>query len=407
VTIEARRMPGTFGALRNERFRWLWLGQLATSATYQMSTVAIGWLVYQLTGSALALGWVTSGSGVAMLVLSLYGGAVSDRIEKRTLLLWARVAMIAHALTLATLIATGAIRIWHLVVLSTLSGALFAFLMPAQQAILAELVDKDTLLNAMSINSVGMGLMGIGAASAAGFVIEAAGVGGVYYVIAGLYVWALFTLTRLPDTGIKATSRGSVLADLRAGLAYARLTPVLMTLLGVALGRVFLAMSYRTLMPKFAEDVLGYGASGLGLLMAMPGVGSLAASLWVASLGDFRGKGRLLLLAGAAMGISLAAFVSFRHIVPVGLFLALVGAGGNVCMVANQTLLQLNCDDAYRGRVMSMYMMVWGLTPLANIPAGAIADQVGTPAVIATQGLLLLLVFGAIHLFRPEISRME
>ena len=397
----------TFDALRDRNYRWLWVGQLASSATFQMGTLAQGWLVYQLTGSAFALGWVGSGWAIAILLLSLYGGAVTDRVEKRDLLLWTRLAMALNTLAIALLISTGAIQLWHLAVNSLLSGVLFAFMMPASQAILSELVDRQALLNAVSLNSVGMGLMGIFAASVAGYLVEVVGVEGAYYTITGFYLVAFFTMTRIPRTGRGERSRVSVWADLWEGVRYIQSHSVLPSLLGLTVVQSLLAMPYRTFMPKFAQDVMGMDASGLGILMAAPGVGGLVSSLITASLGDFQGKGRLLLASGLIMGASLLLFVNIPHLAPVLLFLGLVGAASNACMVANNCLLQVNSHDQLRGRVMSMYMMTWGLMPLGTLPAGAIADRMGVPFVISLEGGLLALIFVSAGLLSPRMRGLD
>lgn len=401
------RWNTTFAALRNRHFRWLWLGRLASSATFQMGGVAQGWLVYQLTGSALSLGWVSSGWSISTLLLSLYGGVISDRAEKRALLLWARVAMALNTLGITLLISMGAIRIWHLVASSLISGVLFSFLMPAQQTIVAELVDRRTLLNAVALNSIGMGVMGILSALATGFLIELAGVASVYYVMAAFQLLAIVTVAHLPTTGRRRGVFSSVWFDLREGLRYLGHSPALLTLLGLTLSRVLLAMPYRTFMPKFAKETMGLEATGLGLLMAAPGIGSLTSSLVVASLGNFQGKGKLLLTAGVASGASLLLFVSVRSLPLVLLFLALVGAAGNISMVTNNTLLQANSSSRFRGRVMSVYMMMWGLSPLGTLPAGAVVDRMGVPFVVALQGVLLALIFLAVALLRPEARQLE
>jgi predicted MFS family arabinose efflux permease len=170
---------------------------------------------------------------------------------------------------------------------------------------------------------------------------------------------------------------------------------------------VLFAMPYRTFMPKFAQDVMGMDASGLGILMAAPGLGGLVSSLGVASLGDFRGKGRLLLAAGVVVGVSLMLFGSSSSLAYVLLFLGVVGAANNACMVANNTLIQVNCETRLRGRVMSVYMMMWGLTPLGTMPAGIIADRLGVSSVIALQGGVLILIFLGIALLWPHIRWLE
>jgi MFS family permease len=397
----------TFDALRDRNFRWLWVGRLASSATFQMGTIAQGWLVYEITGSAFALGWVGAGWSISTLVLSLYGGAVADRVEKRDLLIWTRLAMAINTLAIAFLASTDLIQIWHLVINSLLTGVLFAFMMPADQALLSELVGSETLLNAMSLNSVGMGLMGIFCASLAGYLVQAVGVEGAYFTMGGFYLVALFCLTHLPTTGQGDETGTSVWADLREGVSYIWQRPILLALLGLALARVLFAMPYRTFMPKFAQDVMGMDASGLGILMAAPGLGGLVSSLGVASLGDFRGKGRLLLAAGVVVGVSLMLFGSSSSLAYVLLFLGVVGAANNACMVANNTLIQVNCETRLRGRVMSVYMMMWGLTPLGTMPAGIIADRLGVSSVIALQGGVLILIFLGIALLWPHIRWLE
>lgn len=407
MAVRALRLSGTFDALRNRDFRWLWFGRLASSATFEMGSVAQGWLVYQLTGSAFALGWVGAGWSVSTLLLSLYGGAITDRVEKRNLLLWTRVAMLANSLVIGLLISLDLIQVWHLAASSLFTGVLFAFMMPAQQAIISDLVDQRTLLNAVSLNSVGMGLMGIFCASLAGLLIETVGVAGVYYTQALLYVLAVYTIVKLPLTGAASNSDGSVWADLKDGIRYLRLSPALLVLLGLGLVRVWFVMPYRTLMPAFTRDVLGFDAAGLGMLMSATGAGALTSSLIMCAVGDCRGKGKLLLLGGIVVGASLVLFVSVPVMACTFLFVAVIGASSNVVMVMNNTLVQTHSEVAYRGRVLSVYMMLWGLTPLGTIPAGALADRFGVPIVVIVQGVLTMALFVAAALVRPEIKEME
>jgi MFS family permease len=372
-----------------------------------MGTVAQGWLVYDLTGSAFALGWVSSGWAISSLILSLYGGAVADRVDKRDLLVWTRLAMLLNTLVLAVLISTGAVRLWHLVANSLLSGVLFSFMMPASQAILSDLVDQETLLNAVSLSSVGMGLMGIFSATVAGYLIQATGVDGAYYAMAGFYLIALYALTRIPRAGREEPSLTSVWADLWEGVRYMRAHAVIPSLLGLTMAWTLLGMAYRTFMPKYAQDVMGMDASGLGILMAAPGVGGLISSLTTASLGDFRGKGRMLTVAGVLFGASLIAFANMPYLVPVLLLLVLIGATSNACMVSTNCLLQTQAEERMRGRVMSVYMMTWGLMPLGTVPAGALADRAGVSLVVTLQGALLTVIFVGVALFWPRLRRLE
>lgn len=395
-----------FESFHNPAFRWFWWGRLAASATMQMNTVAQGWLVYQLTGSGFALGWVGAGGSIATLILSLYGGVLSDRFEKQKILFWTRAAMVVNSLVLAILISLGVIQVWHIAASAMLSGILMALMMPAQNAIMSDIVGRDLLLNAVSLSSVGMGLMGILAASLAGFIIQYIGVAAVYYFMAALYVGALFTISQLPRTGASDTTRNNVWQNLSLGVRYLWERPVIMTLMGLALVRVLFAMPYSTLMPKYARDVLNFDARGLGALSAAPGIGSLISALRLAALGNYQGKGKLLLTAGMMMGAFLILFAVSRQSVLVFLALVIVGYANNSCMVSNQTLVQSNCIDRFRGRVLSVYMMTWGLTPLGTIPAGALADRWGVQSVILLQGAITLFLFIAVWFFKPSVRQM-
>jgi predicted MFS family arabinose efflux permease len=315
--------------------------------------------------------------------------------------------MVLSSLAITVLVAMGVIQVWHLAGYSLFRGVLFAVLMPAQNAYLAELVDRRTLLNAVSLNSVGMGLAGIFSAPLAGYLIDMIGVEAVYLSIALLYLIVFLTLFKLPLTGTTDPGTRSVWSDIIDGARYIKICPPLIPLLALVFARGFLAMPYRTMMPKYAQDVMGLDASGLGTLVAAPGVGSLISSLTLASLGDFRGKGRLLLGAGIVMGLTLFVFANTQSFVLVLVLLAIVGATSNICMVTNRTLLQVNCDPPYLGRVMSAYMMMFGLTQLGTVPAGAVADYLGVPVVVAAQGALFALTFVLVWFALPKIRKLE
>lgn len=396
-----------FGSLRNRDFRWFWLARLATSASMEMGSVAQGWLVYQLTGSALALGWVSSARSVARLLLSLYGGALADRLRRRQVLIWARAAMLANVLVIALLILTGAVEVWHLVAYSFVSGVISALMMPAQKAYLAELVGRKALLNAVSLTFASMGLMGIFGASLSGFVIEWMGAEAVYFTIAVLYAGAILALGRLPRGDVLSAGNNSVWSDLHEGVRHLRVRPAILPLLAIAVVRVLLGWSYRTLMPVYATEVLQLGARGLGLLAAAPGIGSFVGSMALASFGDLRGKGKVLLIGGWVMGLSLIGFANARHFLLAFLALLVVGAARRGLAITNQTLIQVHSADAYRGRIMAMYMMTIGLMPLGTLPAGAMADAWGVPVALTVQGGLMTAIFVVLWLSRSKVRDLD
>jgi MFS family permease len=397
----------TFHALENRHYRWLWLGRLATSGTFQMGNVVQGWLVYHLTGSAFALGWVGAGWSVATLTLGLYGGTITDRVDKRALIFRTRLGMMLSTFTIGVLVATGNIQIWHLAVANFMNGAMSAFLMPAQQSIVSELVGPDTLMNAMSLDALGMGLMGIFGASLAGIAIEAIGPGSVYFFMAALYAMSLVAIMRVPDVPTRSTERRSVLADIRGALQYLRGEPLLVLVLALGVARVFFVMPHMSLLPAFARNNLGLDASGLGMLQSVIGMGGLVASLIAGNLGALRGKGRLLARSSAVLGLCLIALVTVRWLPAVYLSLFLIGGLGNLYMVLSSTLILTHSDPAYRGRVVSVSMMEFGLMPLGTLPSGAIADRVGVPWVVGVQGALVALLFTLVAWRKPELADMD
>lgn len=407
MTVSAWQWRGAFEAMRIRDFRWLWLAGLASAVTFQMGTVAQGWLVYELTGSALILGWVSGGWSLATLTFALFGGVIAERVDKRRIMLWGRGLTLLTTLAIAALISMRAIRVWHLLANSLLMGIAMCVIMPAEQAWIAELVDRRTLLNAAALFSVGMGIMGIFSAWAAGQIIERLGASGVYYVMAGAYVVALASIGRLPASGARGGMSRSMWGDLADGVRYLAHNPLMLALLVSSTARVLFAMPFRTFMPKFSSEVMGFEASGLGLLMAAPGVGALVSSLVVASLGDFRRKGLLLIASGILAGGALVLFAGIHYLPLTLLFLAAVGAGENNCMVVTSAMLQTYADPRYRARVMSMLMLVFGLSPLGTLPAGAIADRLGVPLVVGAQGALMVAAFAFIWLWRPELRTQE
>jgi MFS family permease len=251
-----------------------------------------------------------------------------------------------------------------------------------------------------------MGVAGIFMGSLAGFLIDGIGIYSVYLGIAVLYLIVFLVMFKLPKTGKADPGTRSVMADLADGFKYIRFCPGMVPLLALVFVRGFLGMPYRTMMPKYANDVMGLDATGLGILTSAPGVGSLISSLVMASLGDFKGKGKLMLISGVVMGAALVGFGNAQSFGLVLVLLAIVGATSNVCMVTNRTLLQLNCEPAYLGRLMSAYMMMFGLTQLGTMPAGAIADTLGVPLVITVQGVLFSLIFLLVSVFGRRIRSL-
>ena len=401
----APRWTAAFDALRSRPFRWYWVARMSSLAAFQMDAVAQGWLVYELTGSALTLSWVSACRSIAMLLISPYGGLLSDRLERRSIMVWTRwLRLLAH-LAIAVLTSLGAIQVWHLALHSLVAGVLIALSMPSDRAMVPDLVERRALLNAFAFSAVAMGMMGMLASWAAGLLIDATGVAVIYFVIVAFHLATGIVVSQLPkNLGARKVSR-SMWLELSDLVRYVSRREALLTLLGLALATVVFGWPYRTLMPTFAKEVMGFGAAGLGLLTAAPQLGGLISALAMAALGRYQAKGKLLLAGGVLLGASILLFGNVRVLWLVLPLLALAGAMSNVCMVMTQTLLQVNVEDRFLGRVMSLQIMVYGLAPLGTLPAGAIADRVGVPAVVSALGALLIVTF-AVTALRARIRQL-
>jgi MFS family permease len=256
---------------------------------------------------------------------------------------------------------------------------------------------------------MGLGLMGVLASVLGGVLIEGVGVGPVYYLSALLYLVTIAAYLRLP---LGRRQRGSLSyrgigRDIGEGLDYIRRNAHLKVLLSARLARALLALPYRTFLPVFAADILGVGATELGVLSAAPRFGAMAASLVVAYLGDLKRKGQYFLAAGMAIGVGLVLFASAPWFYLAILFLLCVGVAENVTMIVGRTLLQTTADRRMRGRVMSVSAMLWGLSPLGTLPAGAVADVMSAAFAVGVLGALLALFFLTTLVTQPEFRDLR
>ena len=396
-----------FSALEHPQFRILWLGMLPSMFALQMGTVVIGFVAYDLTGIAAVLGIIAAGMGIPMLTLSLIGGVVADRVRKRNVVLISQTAVGIAVTLIGILILTDLIEIWHLFLMALIQGTSFAFNMPARQAYIAEIIPRESLMNAVALNNAGMSMSRIAGPAAAGLLISipAIGSGGVFLLMGAMYAIAVTALFWVPP-GTAHPSKLSGAQQLKDGLSYVRGHPVLRILLLLALAPIILGMPYVQIMPVFAEDVFDVGASGLGTLMALNGVGALIGSLLIASAGNVKRRGVLQLGLGVTFGISLMIFAFSQSYIIALIAILVVGGAGSGYMTMNNTLLIMNAGPEYHGRVMSLGMMSFSMMPLGSVPVSWIVDQLGAPMTIGVAGILLTLVVGAAAIFSPEYRKI-
>ena len=398
----------TFGSLRNPYYRWLWIGMLFSFTSMQMQQLARGYLAFELEGTATALGVVSIGWGAPLLVFSLIGGAIADRSEKRNLLLVTQSAMGVLALIAAILVHTGAIQIWHLVLLGFGQGTVFSFNMPARQSLIPELVAEGELMNAVALNNAAMNMTRIVGPSLAGALIAVPFVGmtGSFYLTAALYLVVVLTLLRIPPTGVAAgRQHRPVVEEMGEGLRYIGSHGYLLTLMGLALVPTVLGMPYQMLLPAFAGDVLHVGSVGLGVMGAAAGAGAVAGALGVASMSNSTRRSEVQLAAGVGFGVALL-FFGASGLFGVSLVaLVLVGMMSTAYMAINNALLLSSSQPEFHGRVMSVYMLTWSLMPLAALPMSMAGDAVGVQPTVATAGAIIALFVLAVAVFYPAYRR--
>jgi MFS family permease len=404
-------IPSLPPALRYPNYRAYWFGMVASVSGFQMFRFGQFWLVFELTGSPLALGYVGLANGVPAIILNLFGGLAADRMDQRRLIMVSQSVIVLLIFLQATVTLLDLVQVWHILVIAFLAGAVEAFDQPARRALLPHLVDRSVLMSAVALNgSVWPGTR-IVAPAVAGFIIAWAGTATAFYVsgVGFLIMVVAAYVIRVPRV-IRPASGGAV-HDIMEGLAFIRLNSVLTFLVGLTFFSSFFGTAYITLMPVFAVDILKVGANGQGLLMGIGGVGSLAASVWLASRGNAGPQG-LLIIGGSIMGgLSVAAFaLAAAYVGSFALVLFLMAAIGVFNTLSNtalQSMIQLMTPDQIRGRVMGFYGMTYNIRPLGAVQAGALAGIITAPLAIAAGGLAVVVFTLLVPLTNRRIRNLD
>jgi MFS family permease len=383
----------SFRAFRERDFRWYFWGMVATATATRMQEIAGNWLVYSLTGSALALGWIKTGWSVAIVASALLGGAVADRARKRTVLVVGHVLLGLIPLLLTLLIVTGRIQWWYIAVASLLGSLIFSFDMPARQAYLSTLLKSDALMNAMALNLVAMAIPGVVFSVLGGALVDAVGVGKVFLLVTLVYGLSVILFVQLSAVGQVSGLHPPLREELLGGFRYVVHHRTVMTVLGLGVCRTLFLTPSLSFLPVFAADVHGTGALGLGVLAASWAVGRVAGALVVALLGDFPHKGRLLIGTGSASGLFMILFAQSHSFSLATLFLCLSSIALAAYSVVETTMLQAVTTVEMRGRVASFLRLTWGLLPFALLPAGFLIDRLGAPLIISVSALIAMLFF--------------
>ncbi len=395
------------GALAHRNFRLFFFGQGVSLIGTWMQSVALGWLVLDLTNSPFAVGLNQALRSLGVLVFTLYAGTVVDRVDKRRLIVLTQLLQMGEALTLGVLIWLRALTVWEVMVLATGFGIVNAFDIPARQSFIVELAGRDDLMNAIALNSSMFNAARIVGPAVAGVLIGVAGTAACFFLNGVSYIAVLGGLLamRLPPFR-RAPAVGSAWDGFRGGVGFiAGNRTVLVLVVLVAVFSVF-GFPFLVLMPVFARDVLQTGARGYGALMASVGAGAMLGALALALAGRRVSQGRTLLASAAAFSILLGVFTLTRSLATALVVLALTGCAMIVTTALSNTILQTIVPDELRGRVMAFYAFVFvGMAPLGAFQAGFVAEHVGAPRSVAAGALVCVLAVGYVA-WRgaPELS---
>ena len=395
-------------ALKHRNFRLYWISGIGQAAALGMQFLILGWLALELTDSSAQLGLVIALYGVPNLAMLTFGGIFADRIDRRWLLFYSRILVMALIIVAATLTVLELISIWHIYGISFVLGVIQGLNMPAQMAIVPDLVEEGDILNATSLNMAVFNTGRIMAPSLAGVIIEYVGIGQALYFNAAYYGVSCLFLLMMSKLDLRTRSADTnVLRDLWDGVRFAATTPIAYTMVGLSFAFGFFGAAYVQVLPAFGRDMLSLNADGVGLLLTITGIGSLTGNVFLASLGNFRRKNWLLLGMIFLFGASLLLFA----VSPVyGVSLALLfitGVGFTGFIAVGTTILQLSTPPELRGRMMSFWLNGAAMHYIGALPLGYVGEHWGWQLSLGGGAVAMMAIVFWLGVLRPTLRRLE
>jgi len=397
-----------FSSLKVKNYRIYWFGMFVSLIGTWIQIMAESWLVFQLTNSAFLLGVVGFLSSIPVFALSLFGGVLADRLNKRNILITTQTAFMFLAFLLAILTQLKLITPHQIMFIAVLNGIVMAFDAPSRQAVVVELVGRENLFNAIALNSVAFNSSRIIGPALAGVLVATIGMSGCFYLngISFLAVIIALFLMKI-HRNVTSDNNNSALKDLKEGLYFIKNHRSILVLITMVSVVSLFGVSYAILMPIFANEVLKVGVKGLGLLMSSAGFGAVIGALILARLGDFRNKGKFLILSALLFSFSLILF-SLSKIYLLSLVTLIFIGGSSVASIALiNTILQTKVPDEFRGRVMSVFMLTFaGTMPFGNLISGSIAQLLGVSFTVFLSGMICIVFFVVINAIYPDIKKI-
>jgi len=395
-------------SLQYRDFRLLCGSTLLNSLGSGMEQVAVGWLVFDLTGSAFMVGVASAARMAPFFFLGILSGAVADWVERRIFLRFITLAGSITAGLMALLLLSGAAQIWSILALVTLAGSVFAFALTTRQAYTYDIVGPARALNGLSLTAMSMQGGGIVGALLSGALIQALGPGWQYVGVSVFYLAAVLVLLATGKVEQRAeTRRELVLQNVAGYFQIIRDNPVLLVLMFLASVTEVFGFTHMTLLPVFAKDVLHLGPVGLGFLTAVRQSGGIMGLTLLASLRDFRRKGLLMFTLAAGFGLGLMAFSLSSNLFFFLVVLALVNACASSVDTLYKTLMQENVPNEQRGRAMGSWVLSIGVAPVGHLGVGGLAGLLGAPGALLVNGAVLTVVSLTAAVGLPKIRRLR
>jgi len=398
----------TVSPLRSPQFRWLFGSNMAFFFAMGSQGIVRAWLAFKLTESELALGMVMVAIAIPMFFIAPIGGVISDRMDRRNIIILGQGLVLMSELTITTLLLLDKLQFWHLLCGAVLMGCVFPFIMPARTAIVVNIVGKFGLGKAIAINMAGMNTTRIVGPATAGFLIDAIGTSNTYITGVILYAIGILCMFRVENSpSPEKAKRASVARSVIDGFVYVQKNRLVLILLLFGLIPMFLAMPFQNLLVVFADKVWEVGSKGLGILSAVGGAGGVVGSIWVASIGNTSRRLGWMMTSITAFGVFLLGFSFspyFRLALP---FVFTASIFASIFGTMNNTAIQLVIPDHVRGRISSFLMMSFSLPLLGTLPVAALAELYGAPLAVGLASVMAMTIAFLFYAFSPSLRRMN
>ena len=395
-------------SFRFRDFRLFWASTFFYSLGTGMEHVAVGWLVFDITGSAFIVGVAAAARMAPLFFLGILSGAMADWLERRLFLLFIALSGMAVAGIMAVVLLTGEPPIWAVVVLVAAGGCMLAFTLTTRNAYTYDIVGPEHALNGLSLNQMAMQAGGIGGAIISGALIDLVGPGWQYLAVGASYLGSASVLLVIGrSTRTAQPLREPVLQNLVGYLRFLRENRLIFILMCLTSITEVLGFTHMTLLPVFAKEVLHVGPAGLGYLTAVRQAGGLLGLALLANLRDYRRKGLLMFIISTGFGVGLMAFSVSAALVYFIIVLAAVNAGAMAVDTLYKTLMQSNVSDEQRGRAMGSWVLSIGVAPVGHLGVGGLATALGAQGALLVNGAVLAGISLAAAIGLPKIRRLE